>query len=73
MKVKLAAQVLSSSVADALQFMMDSKVPGFHVSSVKEYFPHVIEKKNIYLTISLFFRMQRAQLPSSGTSIVCLT
>ena len=29
MKVNLAAQVLSSSVADAIQFLMDSGVPGF--------------------------------------------
>lgn len=34
MKVRLAAQVLSSSVADAIQFMKDSKVQGFEVTQV---------------------------------------
>lgn len=29
MKVRLAAQTLSSSVADALQFLFDEKVDGF--------------------------------------------
>ena len=37
MKVRLAAQVLSSSVADAIQFMMDCKVPGFEVIVCTSY------------------------------------
>lgn len=32
MKVRLAAQVLSSSVADAIDFLKNSNVPGFEVA-----------------------------------------